>query len=786
MPAYLTPGVWFEAVDAGTPRIDPLRTDIAAFIGVAERGPRDLPRRIESQEQFRSEFGSLIENALLPFSVKAFFENDGRTCYVVRVAAPLAECDAAGAQPADRSSTNVTTTAGFVAGAVATIVQTVHTQTAGAQPADRASSVVAAVDGFPQGALVRIAQAAAPTTYRHIAATDAATQRIVWDRPLDAAYNLALPIDLAATHQVDRLIAAVAANSLSWTRPLDPFFLLNVVAAPMHIATNAAAATFDLLDDESRPTLRLAASSEGIWGNRLAVQVTRTSRIATSTGGAQPADRLSSLVESVVGFIPGTLARLFQPGLADAKYAIVRAVEPSENRLYWEGAIDPAFNLAPGHPIAIESVELALSVYDDGRLMETFEALSLVPANRAHYAPAVINGASQFIRVDDLHSVSPVPRNLPDPLSPSLDAGRATLRAGRDGIAALRVRDFTGDRGSDIRTGLRTLELVNDVSAIAAPDILIERIPPVEFIPTPKPVPDPCDPCAIVPPLVADPPPPKIEEQSATFTPAQVFAVQQAVVEHCQAMRDRIALIDPPNFPSTQIAEVESWRRRFDSSYAALYYPWIIVVDPLRRGPDLVRPLPPSGHVLGIYARSDRAVGVHKAPANEELSWAQDVTIDVGPELQGLLNPKGIDVIRPFAGRGLRVYGARTMSSAPQWRYVNVRRLFIMIERALSRSLQWAVFEPNDAHLREKVKLSISTFLGQLWRDGALAGATAEESYYVRCDDTNNTPAQAANGQFLAEVGIAPAIPAEFVVLRIGRVEDVLEVTENEGAPVWQ
>ncbi len=779
MPVYFTPGVYFETLDSGAQRIDPLRTDIAAFIGVAERGPLHLPVRVNSIEQFRSAFGGLMPNALLAYAAKAFFENGGRACSVVRVAVPLAESDAFGAQDPARLQSSVTTTTGFAAGAAVTITQTVIANTAGAQPVDRASSVVAAIAGFAQGALVQVTQAAQPTTYRHIAAIDGTTATILWDVPLDASYNLALPIHLSTTIRFERLLSAVSAGTLQWTRALEDALVL---AQPIHFASGASKASFDLLDDASQPTLRVTASSEGAWGNRLAIQLVRTSRHATRSSGAQPADRKSSIAESVVGLTKGSVVRLFHDGLATEAHAVIDLVDAAERRIVWTAPLDLALDLTK--TISMESAEFVLSVYEDGRIRETFEDLSLVSAHKG-FAPAFVNASSALIRLELLPSPTPPPHNFPDPQSPALTRGRALLTGGRDGIAALTMKDFTGDRASDARRGLRTLELINDVSAIAAPDLFIERVPAVEILPDPKPQPDPCDPCAVVPPLIADPPIPKIEEQSATFTLEQAWLVQQAIVEHCQRMHDRIALLDPPNFTAAQRAEIESWRRRFDSSYAALYYPWVVVVDPVARGTSLVRAIPPSGHVLGIYARSDRATGVHKAPANEPLEWAQDLSIEVSPEWQAMLNPIGINALRPFAGRGLRVYGARTVSSDPTWRFVNVRRLLIMIERALEKSLQWAVFEPNDAHLRDKIAISIATFLEGLFRKGALAGATPEESFYVLCGDSNNSQEDQAEGRLLAEVGVAPAIPAEFVVLRIGRVEDVLEVTEVEGAAAW-
>lgn len=196
-------------------------------------------------------------------------------------------------------------------------------------------------------------------------------------------------------------------------------------------------------------------------------------------------------------------------------------------------------------------------------------------------------------------------------------------------------------------------------------------------------------------------------------------------------------------------------------------------------GGQIVRRIPPSGHAAGICAQMDTTVGVHRAPANIELQWAQDVTTQVTAEMQGFLNPIGVNCIRAFSGRGLRIYGARTLSSETSWRFLNVRRLMCMIEHALEIALQWAVFEPNNFYLWHKMRLSAITFLNALWEKGALTGNTAAEAFFVNCDQLTNPVTVTSNGWMVAEIGVAPTQPAEFVVFRIGRTENTLEVQEQ-------
>jgi phage tail sheath protein FI len=226
------------------------------------------------------------------------------------------------------------------------------------------------------------------------------------------------------------------------------------------------------------------------------------------------------------------------------------------------------------------------------------------------------------------------------------------------------------------------------------------------------------------------------------------------------------------------VGAARSWRGRFDSKYAAFYYPWLRVVDPLRATVSLTRDIPPSGHVAGQYAHSDIEVGVHKAPANAALAWIQDVTVSINDAVHGVLNPSGINAIRPLPGRGIRIFGARTVSSDPDWRFVNVRRLLMMIEKAIDVSIQWAVFEPNSGLTRAKLRLALTSFLLTLWQKGALMGRAADEAFFVKCDETNNPARERDNGRLLAEVGVAASQPFEFVILRVFRTNNEFEITE--------
>ena len=254
-------------------------------------------------------------------------------------------------------------------------------------------------------------------------------------------------------------------------------------------------------------------------------------------------------------------------------------------------------------------------------------------------------------------------------------------------------------------------------------------------------------------------------------TDDEIFTATQSLVAHAEGLRYRIAVVDGPQ--ASSLNEIREFRGKFDSKYAALYHPWIEILDPTERAAQGRPPkrllLPPSGFVSGIYARSDIERGVHKAPANEIVRGLTRFEANINKARQDVLNPEGINALRFFEGRGNRVWGARTMSSDPEWKYVNVRRLFIYIEHSIDKGTQWAVFEPNGPRLWANIRQTVEDFLLVLWRDGALLGDKPEQAYFVRCDRTTMTQNDLDNGRLICLIGVAPVKPAEFVIFRIGQ-----------------
>ena len=247
------------------------------------------------------------------------------------------------------------------------------------------------------------------------------------------------------------------------------------------------------------------------------------------------------------------------------------------------------------------------------------------------------------------------------------------------------------------------------------------------------------------------------------YAPNVSTDIAKTIITHCENMRFRFAVIDSDKGVNNA-ADLNPRNKITDSSYGAFYYPWITISDPTTGARKLI---PPGGHVLGVYARTDTERGVFKAPANEILRGVLELEVDVNDNTQDDLNPKGVNVTRSFPGRGIRVWGARTLSSNGLWKYVSVRRLFIFLERSIYENTQWVVFEPNDDRLWARVKDTIRLFLRSQWRGGALFGRTEEEAFQITIDRTTMSQDDILNGRLICEIGIAPVRPAEFVIFRI-------------------
>lgn len=304
-----------------------------------------------------------------------------------------------------------------------------------------------------------------------------------------------------------------------------------------------------------------------------------------------------------------------------------------------------------------------------------------------------------------------------------LHGGSITLSDGHDG-AQPDGADYEGreDPYTDVRTGLKGLEDAEEISIVAAPGL------------------------------------------AGLDDPDKAAAGVLALRAHAERMHYRIVIVD--SLADQSISDVRQYRARFESTRLALYYPWVKILDPISRREIN---LPPSGFVAGIYARNDITRAVYKAPANEVVSLALGFERTLNQSHQEVLNPEGINCLRFFEGRGMRVWGARTLAADPEWKYVNVRRYFAYLERSIDRGTQWAVFEPNGPALWNNVRNTILDFLNNEFQSGALLGTKPEQAFFVRCDRSTMTQNDLDNGRLICQVGVAPLKPAEFVVFRVGQ-----------------
>ncbi|MEM6281906.1 MAG: phage tail sheath C-terminal domain-containing protein [Chloroflexota bacterium] len=361
--------------------------------------------------------------------------------------------------------------------------------------------------------------------------------------------------------------------------------------------------------------------------------------------------------------------------------------------------------------------EFVVMVKIDGRTVERFDGL--ITQKGDNNVATVLEEQSQLITAEVLSTKANI---VPAQGSVALEGGSVETKA-------ITLADYQGSVAE--RVGLGGLEPIDDVTMVCAPDLMSAY-------------------------------------ESGELDMKGVQSVQQAIIDYCELVRYCFAILDCP--PGLMPQEMKEWRYEvnYDTTRAALYYPWFEVADQTGNN-GRTRMVPPSGHVAGVYARTDNTRGVHKAPANELVRAIVGLEVNITKGEHDLLNPAGINAVRSFPGRGIRIWGARTLSSDPAWRYINVRRLFNMIEESIERGTQWVVFEPNDPFLWGRIRRDVGAFLTNVWRTGALFGTTPSQAFYVKCDEETNPPEQRDLGQLVVEIGISPTKPAEFVIFRVSQ-----------------
>lgn len=461
-------------------------------------------------------------------------------------------------------------------------------------------------------------------------------------------------------------------------------------------------------------SVAIQAQNPGAWANTMQVFFTRSIRARTQILAVQDGvNGKQYRLKNAAGFRVGDLAA-YRGGESAAFYKVTALngslVSFHENLP--EDAVDTA--LVPTHTLEACGVDMAIHC---GGQEENYPGCSLNSS-----AP------DYLIAVLEKSNMASMTLNIPDKAddllvllggSAEADSLRIELSGGLNGtMDSVNAGTFNGtDPGPGKRSGIEAYQEITDVSIMAVPGI----------------------------------------------TDANV---QAKLIAHCEELTSRFAVLDAP-LSCTAVDELNRHRSAYDTSYAALYAPWVQVYDPLLKRPTF---LPPSGSMCGIYARTDIQRGVFKAPANEVVQGCTGLSVSYNAAEQGKLNPNGVNLIRAIPSQGIRVWGARTCSSDGNWKYVNVRRLFIFLEESIRANTGWVVFEPNDEGLWSRVRGTISLFLETQRRNGALAGSTPEQAYYVEVGYNTMTQDDILNGRLICEIGVAPVRPAEFVIFRITQI----------------
>jgi phage tail sheath protein FI len=583
----------------------------------------------------------------------------------------------------------------------------------------------------------------------------------------------------------DFICVTTSTGQVSYHRLTTDFTTLNARPVTLSIPLAVPHALGSPVAERTK-LLEVHALDAGIWGNRLRLSVQdEPTGLVTETSFTNIGSATQGRLLSITGVESGSLLEIYDKNTNTPVDNPVKVA--TVNRATNEISIDApgltAAQMAPG--LRVRSREFRLTVYLLRQLdpamptrnetvldSEVFRHLSM-DHRHSRYVHKIIGttwdtspgtttdrdhrplrredrrseGESHLIRVRDLaqnlheglpdlppyriptlESFRPGPESLVDVLPDGRRLpARHPLTEGNDSLMTLNDKIYIGQDHPtpENRTGLQSLRNIEEISIVACPG-----------------------------------------RTSST--------IQNALINHCELMRYRFAVLDGPRPPNDSLADVQFQRQQFDTKYAALYHPWLLVPDPyptsLARIADY--PIPPSGHMLGVYARTDIERGVHKAPANEVVRGILGLQRILNKEQHDILNPYpvNINVIRDFRNnnRGIRVYGGRVITSDSDWKYVNVRRLLILIEKSIDMGLQWVVFEPNAEPLWARVRRSIANFLTLVWRNGGLEGTKVEEAYFVKCDRTTMTQADIDSGRLIVVIGVAPVKPAEYVIVRIG------------------
>lgn len=804
IPEYLAPGVYIEEFEIGAKPIEGVSTSTVGFVGFAERGPLDRPTLVTSFAEYQSIFGGYLPEdeeydtiRWLPYAVEGFFSNGGKRAYIVRVAGENAKCSRGHIPDISGVTTTLITEANAGSlllninnatelnpedrvflrdGALSEYIQvkfaglskalTLKTPlTGGTQEGGTFSpgtkivkqtigSTFTLKDEANAGVLIiNVDEGVNGLVADNILlfrdeeieictvkTVDTAAKSIELKSPLKFKHPKGVRIDsvsdstqmdpLSKLENGDLIIPVSQAESLSEddaVRIDKNYFLIDEVTGPdillimkdkLRYTHSVKAGQKPLEIKKLVDAIKVYAANEGKWGDSLKI-IIRDSYLSKAKLKGEVANTDTFELSTVNGMEKGTLLKF--ESTDKPSYGVVKEVintgDSKKVQLY--DKIPETLK----NDIDVSSVEFDLIVRLNGS-EEVFKHLSMNSDHSRYIEKVITKDSSRLITVKNKSSTTILAEKTP--MSTDKEPGWL-LTQGSDGTpsdieSVEQIYEGKDDPIPENRKGIYALKNKEDISIVAVPGITKQT-------------------------------------------------VQDKIITLCEELKDRFAVLDPVE--GADLDKIQEQRNLYDSKYAALYYPWIQVYDPVSRKTINV---PPGGHICGIYARSDTERGVHKAPANEKINGALDLEkMDSGSARiitkgqQEILNPKGVNCIIPFPGRGIRVWGARTISSDSLWKYINVRRLFIYIEKSIENGTQWVVFEPNNEKLWARVYATITQFLTGVWRDGALMGTKPEEAFFVKCDRTTMTQDDIDNGRLICVIGIAPVKPAEFVIFRIAQ-----------------
>ncbi len=716
----LTPGLYRKPVEPVRAAGALARGDIPVFLGYAHRGPVGAAVRVQSLTQFEEIYGAAL--GFLWHAVKGFFETGGQALYVLRVT-------------------------------------------------DDGAQVATA--NLPNG----------------------------WQAEASFPWPMIDP---------KRLVGSGVAGALAWV---------------------------SIFEDYQR-SFGNRSADPGQWGNGLSVQITRTARARTETLPDIGGDDRSAMVASLAGLEAGSVLELSQSdgsGASLVTHVIAAALDVPGQRLTWPVPLG-VLGFDVSRPVRITSVEFDITLFDRGRRLQEFRALSPSPD---HSAALIATLERECRSLTLTHPDADWTDEANWPVE-----GTYTLSGGTDGLTDIRARDYID--------ALKGVAKLDEVALIAAPDLVLpDTTPPLPVPPAPK-----SEDCTDLSPpsdhlilgvvfyvddagqevplkgvtvdvagedqlLTTDPKgaftatgvtpgivnlrlskqgfePLEFLAQTTRFAsakpvsipmtrialprslePDEVLLVQQSMTLQNLVGPYKIAIADPITSDES-IAALKTWRARLgDDMRIGFFAPWLRLPSTDAQGSGGYFPCPPSGHICGAFAAGEANTGIHRAPANIPLRYVEGVTLAIDDPVQDTLNPIGINAIRAYPGRGIRINGTRSISSDPEWRYLTARRVTDAVEKTLERALKWMVFEPNNLMTRLAVRTTAETVLARMWRRGILAGAAPEAAFTVKCDEENNPEATQNVSQLIVDIAIAPTTPFEFITFRLGNTDDAKRVTET-------